>query len=85
MEKYSQYAGYYATTQKPNKDFKITPIPLPILGLDDTSGTEIDTFEATLSNVASEGRVKNYNKNNPLEKDYALAAIPTMGNTHCFL
>ena len=57
MEKHSQYTGYYATTQNPNKGFKITPILLPILGLDDTNGTEVEVFAATLSNVASEGRV----------------------------
>ena len=47
MEKHSQYTGYYATTQKPNKGFKITPILLPILGLDDTNGTEVEVFAAT--------------------------------------
>ena len=56
IEKHSQYPGYYATTQKPNKGFRITPILLPILGLDDTGGPEVDIFAATLSNVASEGR-----------------------------
>jgi len=56
MEKHSQYAGYYTTTQKPNKGFKITPILLLILGLDDTSRTEVDIFAATLSNMASKGR-----------------------------
>ena len=57
MEKHSQYGGYYATTQQPNKGFKITPILLlSILGLADTSGTEINIFAATLSNVASKGR-----------------------------
>ena len=85
MEKHSQYGGYYATTQQPNKGFKITPILLSILGLEDTSGTEINIFAATLSNVASEGRVKNYNKNKPPEKYCALAAIPTTGYAHCFL
>ena len=56
MEKHSQYVGYYGTTQKPGKPFKITPILLPNLGIDDSNGTEIDVFAATLSNVASEGR-----------------------------
>ena len=56
MEKHNQYPGYYATTQKPNKCFRITPILLPILGLDDTSGSEVDIFAATLSDLLSKGR-----------------------------
>ena len=55
MEKHSQYIGYYTTTQRPNTGFKLTPILLPILGMDDTNGTEVKVFAATLSNIASEG------------------------------
>jgi len=56
-DKHSQYVGYYGTTQRTGKGFKITPMLLPIGGLDDSSGVEIETFAATLSNVASDGRV----------------------------
>ena len=54
---HTQYMGYYGGTQKARKRFKISPILLPISGMDDSMGTEVDVFAATVSNVASEGRV----------------------------
>ena len=56
--KHTQYVGYYGTTSKPNKGTRITPILLPILGIDeDASGAEQDAIVATLSNVASEPQI----------------------------
>ena len=54
---HTQYMGYYGVTQKQGKAFKISPILLPIAGIDDAAGVELDVFAATVSNVASEGRV----------------------------
>ena len=54
--KHSQYCGYYGITQKPGKGIRITPILLPNLGIDDSSGSEVEVYVATLSNLASEGQ-----------------------------
>ena len=54
---HTQYMGHYGGTQKAGKKFKISPILLPISGMDDSMGSEVDVFAATVSNVASEGRV----------------------------
>ena len=54
--KHSQYVGYYGVTQRPDKSFRITPMLLPILGIDDSAGTEVNVFVTTLSNSAMDGR-----------------------------
>ena len=53
LGKHHQFVGAYGATQKPGKGIRITPILLPILGIDDSGGTEVEVFVATLSNVAN--------------------------------
>ena len=54
--KHNQYVGYYGVTQKTDKSFRITPMLLPLLGVDDSAGSEVNVFATTLSNSATDGR-----------------------------
>ena len=56
-DKHNQYMGYYSVTKKAGKAFRISPILLPTNGIDDSTGTEVNVFAATVSNIASAGRV----------------------------